>query len=214
MAEGFSCRAQAALEYLMTYGWALVIIVTVASVLFFVLSPPENQFSCQSSDPVKMVLQSYNLPYEPVTTAACISFGGDCAYWGYPPSGEATGKFSIINGTGGNIQITKIVSSYADSAGTCNSQYSFMVLSINGQNLDYSAWPDVQAFVIPPVSIQSGAKIDLGTILTMFSTPSSSGCKIPSDYFNRNHAFMIQYTDRSGYVRDVNINCRGVPPKK
>ena len=33
-----SGRAQAALEYLMTYGWALVIIVTVVGVLFVVIN--------------------------------------------------------------------------------------------------------------------------------------------------------------------------------
>jgi uncharacterized protein (UPF0333 family) len=42
-------KAQAGLEYLMTYGWALVIIVVVAGVLFFVLSPPTQQITFRSS---------------------------------------------------------------------------------------------------------------------------------------------------------------------
>jgi hypothetical protein len=42
-------KAQAGLEYLMTYGWALVIIVTVAGVLFFVMSPPAQGVSFSSS---------------------------------------------------------------------------------------------------------------------------------------------------------------------
>ncbi len=49
-------RAQAGLEYLMTYGWALVMIATIVGALVFVFSPPSGA-SFSSSDPTKMLLK-------------------------------------------------------------------------------------------------------------------------------------------------------------
>lgn len=73
-------RGQAALEYLMTYGWALVIIVVVAGILFFIISSPTAGVSCTSSDPAKMPIQ-----------------GNAVA--------KTTHSIKIINGTGGNITL-------------------------------------------------------------------------------------------------------------
>jgi uncharacterized protein (UPF0333 family) len=77
-------RGQAALEYLMTYGWALVIIVVVAGILFFIMSSPTSGVTCTSSDPSKMPVQSFNIP---ATTGA-------------------TGTIKVINGTAGSITLT------------------------------------------------------------------------------------------------------------
>lgn len=72
-------RGQAALEYLMTYGWALVIIVVVAGILFFIMSSPAGNVVCNSSDPAKIPVQAANIP----------------------KSGTLSVK--LINGTAGNI---------------------------------------------------------------------------------------------------------------
>ncbi|MDD5163018.1 MAG: hypothetical protein PHD95_02305 [Candidatus ainarchaeum sp.] len=79
-------RGQAALEYLMTYGWALVIIVVVAGILFFIMSSPSSGVVCSSSDPTKMVVKSSNIT---AGTAA-----------GTPVS---TSVINLQNGTGGAI---------------------------------------------------------------------------------------------------------------
>jgi uncharacterized protein (UPF0333 family) len=42
-------KAQAGLEYLMTYGWALVIIVVVAGMLFFVMATPTQSINFNST---------------------------------------------------------------------------------------------------------------------------------------------------------------------
>lgn len=51
-------RAQAGLEYLMTYGWALIIIATVIGVLVFIIGSPSSSVQFSSSDPAKILLKS------------------------------------------------------------------------------------------------------------------------------------------------------------
>ncbi len=50
-------EAQASLEYLMTYGWGLVLVATVVAVLAFVTSAPENQVFFHSSDLQKIMVK-------------------------------------------------------------------------------------------------------------------------------------------------------------
>jgi hypothetical protein len=76
-------RGQAALEYLMTYGWALVIIVVVAGILFFIISSPSGGVSCSSNDPTKF----------PVVSSNVIST-------------DSTSEIKLTNGTGGQITVT------------------------------------------------------------------------------------------------------------
>ena len=54
-------RAQSALEYLMTYGWALIVIAIVVGVLIFIVSSPTSGVVCTSSDPAKMIMKQYNM---------------------------------------------------------------------------------------------------------------------------------------------------------
>lgn len=79
-------RGQAALEYLMTYGWALVIIVVVAGILFLLVSSPSGGVNCSSSD-VKMSVQAANIPK------------------------VGAANIKVLNGTGGIITITAVAPS-------------------------------------------------------------------------------------------------------
>jgi len=51
-------RAQAGLEYLMTYGWALVLISVVVAVLVFIVGSPAGDATFSSSDPAKVMLKA------------------------------------------------------------------------------------------------------------------------------------------------------------
>ncbi len=51
-------KAQSSLEYLMTYGWALVLIATVVSVLVFIISSPASGVTFSSSDPTKIMVKA------------------------------------------------------------------------------------------------------------------------------------------------------------
>ncbi len=52
-------KAQAGLEYLVTYGWALILVATVIGVMVLMLSPTENN-SFSSSDPTKIMIKGGN----------------------------------------------------------------------------------------------------------------------------------------------------------
>ena len=54
-------RGQAALEYLMTYGWALIVIAIVVGVLVFIVAAPTSSTNCTSSAPGKINVVSNNL---------------------------------------------------------------------------------------------------------------------------------------------------------
>ena len=51
-------KGQAALEYLMTYGWALIVIAIVVGVLVFIVSSPGGNVVCNSSDPGKILVKA------------------------------------------------------------------------------------------------------------------------------------------------------------
>ena len=54
-------RGQAALEYLMTYGWALIVIAIVVGVLVFIVATPTGSVACNSNQPGKVNVVSNNL---------------------------------------------------------------------------------------------------------------------------------------------------------
>ena len=51
-------KGQAALEYLMTYGWALIVIAIVVGVLVFIVSSPGGNVVCNSNDPGKVMVKA------------------------------------------------------------------------------------------------------------------------------------------------------------
>ncbi len=51
-------KAQAGLEYLMTYGWALILVATIITVLVFVVGKPGPSVAFNVSDPTKFLLKS------------------------------------------------------------------------------------------------------------------------------------------------------------
>jgi len=64
-------KGQAGLEYLMTYGWALILIVSVAGILFFVLSPPTSSITFRV-DTTNFLMRSNNVV--PGTTDALSTY--------------------------------------------------------------------------------------------------------------------------------------------
>ena len=87
-------RAQSSLEYLMTYGWALVLIATVVAVLVFIISSPAGDVVFSSSDPGKIMLN-----------AGAVS-GSDA-------------EIMLQNTTGGSLQVTDSTASGAFFGAIC-----------------------------------------------------------------------------------------------
>jgi len=77
-------RGQAALEYLMTYGWALIVIAIVVGVLVFIVSSPAGDVVCSSSSPNKV-----NVKASQITTPVA--------------TGDPTGTILLTNLTGGDM---------------------------------------------------------------------------------------------------------------
>ena len=79
-------KAQAGLEYLLSYGWALILIATIIGVVIFVVTSPNQNLVFKSSDPTKILLKG----------AAAL--------------GEIV-QIKLQNITGGKIRITALTSS-------------------------------------------------------------------------------------------------------
>jgi hypothetical protein len=77
-------RGQAALEYLMTYGWALIVIAIVVGVLVFIVVSPTTEIKCNTSDPSKILVKAFQIK----NTAA---------------AGATIGTIRLTNITGGNM---------------------------------------------------------------------------------------------------------------
>lgn len=97
-------RGQAALEYLMTYGWALIVIAIVVGVLVFIVSSPAGNIVCNSNDPAKMMIKASQI-----------------SSTGVSGSGISLGSIIVTNLTGGNITITTCTGSegFAAAVGGC-----------------------------------------------------------------------------------------------
>ena len=91
-------RGQAALEYLMTYGWALIVVALAVGILVFIAAPPGDDFRCNSSDP-NFIIKGHSF-------TEVYSVGDDGGFqcddyesWG--------GRISVVNAKGQEIQITE-----------------------------------------------------------------------------------------------------------
>ncbi len=114
-------RGQAALEYLMTYGWALIVIAIVVGVLVFIVSSPGGP-QCQSADPARVVLKTQNLSRTDTTSRILLQniTGGDIVINSMVPDTGATGFQRLAasaKSTGNFIQASSTGMAISVSAG-------------------------------------------------------------------------------------------------
>ena len=113
-------RGQAALEYLMTYGWALIVIAIVVGVLVFIVSSPAGEVVCSSSDPAKIMVKASQMDEAP--TAGLVDFGdiilvnltggnmSSVTYVTTAPTGAFAGNDNTTLGPTGTAMATSITS--------------------------------------------------------------------------------------------------------
>ena len=93
----FDNKGQSALEYLMTYGWALIVIAIVIGVLIFVTSGATGGVTCQSQSSGIIVKNSAI-----TTTSAGLSLqnatGSEITVTSATSSGNITGTDANVNG--------------------------------------------------------------------------------------------------------------------
>ena len=212
-------KAQAGLEYLMTYGWALVIIVAVIGVLFLVINPGQNKFACNSSDPTKITLQSYDFQWSQKYYTANPYGAAWLAPWGVADSGDVPGKMILINGTGGKITIKELIpfeASNYDSTPTpgCASYREIFPTKIQGVSL-YPVDNLVLTNSATWINVQSGQKIEISPVhyYMEVTQKGSINCTAYKNAFTTvSPTFKIIYTNYAGQQKDVNITCNGFPP--
>jgi len=84
-------KAQAGLEYLMTYGWALILIATLVGVLVFIVSSPASSATFSSSNPTKILMKGGTIDDSDVVEVKLSNItGGTINVTGI----ELTGAFS------------------------------------------------------------------------------------------------------------------------
>jgi len=106
-------KAQGSLEYLMTYGWALVLIITIVSILAFIVGEPAS-VAFSSGDPTKFLVK-----------------GGSVI-------GE-NAEIMLQNVTGGKIEITEVIMTSNYSTENCTLNQEAMPPRDDNQSIAVSA---------------------------------------------------------------------------
>jgi uncharacterized protein (UPF0333 family) len=118
--ESMNKRGQAALEYLMTYGWALIVIAIVVGVLVFIVSSPGGDVVCSSSDPAKINVKASQVDGAPTDTQ--IDFG----------------TIILTNLTGGNMSDVNVTSVTGAFVGNGISELGLSSTYTSGQEITLS----------------------------------------------------------------------------
>ena len=97
-------KGQSALEYLMTYGWALIVIAIVIGVLIFVTSGATGGVTCQSQSTGVIVTEwAVNAGTDGVGLTLRNATGGTVV----PTGATGSGSFSDTNGSELSASVTK-----------------------------------------------------------------------------------------------------------
>jgi len=146
-------KAQAALEYLMTYGWALILIVSAIAVLVFIVSSPASSITFSSSDPTKILVRG----------GAVI--GSDA-------------EIKVQNITGGRIEITAIMGEgYTNCTVDGESATPISVGAGSQMTLDCDAPADAQGTITLDYTDFAGLQ---RTVTITASGSSTSGAGTPT----------------------------------
>ncbi len=86
-------KGQSAIEYLMTYGWALIVIAIVVGILVFVLSNTSGGATCQSRSQ-KIILKEYAVDPDTVALGMQNATGSDMTSITYAGAGDFGGTGS------------------------------------------------------------------------------------------------------------------------
>lgn len=176
-------KAQASLEYLMTYGWALIMISTVIGILVFLVGTPTQMgIDCQSSDPTQ-------IDFVGARFDAATQPSPSLKYW-------LNGKIVLRNIAAGRI---KIISLQKDA-------YFSSVPVINGIACN-AIGP------LNTVEIASGETFTIEENTVMYDPDSEDfSCDPNMVPYDRDFGnFYITYLDKSGLSHNLILSCRNFP---
>ena len=174
-------RAQAGMEYLMTYGWALILIVAIISSLVFVFGGTGNEVTFNSSDPAKI----------PVKAAKVTN---------------TQGEVILVNATGGKVTVNQI--DFAGAIITCETEVEpkpetpgsgkvlqFLVAVAEAYLNGIEFTPNMP--IIPPIKVTAGSILHFTNICT--------------DYTSQTGTITLHYTDNAGLQIEAVLTARIPP---
>ncbi len=176
-------KAQAGLEYLMTYGWALIMIATVIGVLVFLVgTPTATGFDCKSSDPTKIDFAGSQFDEMQVS--------GNVKSW-------FNGKIVLRNLTAGNIQITKLE----------KDAYFFLPPTIEEVSCT-TITPSASVKITSGENFTLGNIM----VYYNPASSSDSGCTKTVVPFDRDFGnIYLTYFDQTGLSHDLTLSCQNFP---
>jgi len=141
-------KAQAGLEYLLTYGWALVLVAAVVGALVFVVGIPLTEDSFSSSDPTKLMIKGSNIQNNVATIKLQNITGGeivvqsvtggdgyyDCEY--VPTAVNSGGELELNCGVEIGTTVGTVNVQYLDSVGLLQN------ILLSGGGITMAAPPD------------------------------------------------------------------------
>jgi uncharacterized protein (UPF0333 family) len=180
--DTMNTKGQAALEYLMTYGWALIVIAIVVGVLIFIVSSPAGSVTCSSSDPTKILLKSANIPALAVAATPGI-----------------TGVINVQNATGGPISTVTVTAGTGQFSGTDEILCTSSCTAITpGTGCTAPVCADDTALA----TVVSGGNV---YIYPKYAATQAVGALPTSSY-------TVTYNDQFNYAKTVTLTCQGNVP--
>ncbi len=178
-------RAQSGLEYLMTYGWALIMVATIIGVLVFLVgTPTQTGFDCKSSDPLK-------IDFVGAQFDAVNNDNPDFTAW-------SNGKIILRNLTGGRIKIMRLE----------HDAYFWgeprIETSLCGASGSFTS-----------VQIAPGENFTIENNTIMYDPDNSTpefNCDQTGALFNRTFGnIYITYLDQLGLSNELTLSCQNFP---
>jgi len=126
MGKKFS-KAQSSLEYLLTYGWALILVASLITILVFIVSSPASEVFFSSSDPTKIIMKGGAIQGTDVIVRVQNATGGSLNISGISETGysgcSVNSQFAPVPVSAGAEMVLECVSS-PDGKGTISLDYT------------------------------------------------------------------------------------------
>lgn len=153
-------KAQSGLEYLMTYGWALVLLTAVIGILIFIVGSPGQNATFSSSDPTKILISAGAI--QGITTTVVLKniTGGSIVITNISPTGTNYSTCTI-NESSPDISIA--------AGGTMDLECPLSGEDPTGAvGITYEDFADIERSVIIRINGGTGAAV---------SPPGGGGCE-------------------------------------
>lgn len=183
------------MEYIVTYGWLMILIITMASIFFFVFTPKSTQFRCSIDQPTKFILKGYNVPEK-------YHFSSPEDYWYDAGAAIEPIEISVQNASGESISITSVECYLKGKYAACASNETG---SGYFSNLNDKAKINKTKFTntsTVPVKIANNEKILIQNFAIIYR---------PSAGFTPQGRFRFTYLDGAGQEKKFVVSCDGYP---